>query len=159
VFSSGKLFKCNDAEKESNFSGDIDNQSCMQGVVKNFMIGPVFGFNKDGTQSEKPNGVIQFINKKDNEKIGEDDERRFDEINSLLGMCIDSTKDIAKTIEVTLGVNKHMKVIGQIMNKEVKNNDSAPTGEILDSLQNHINEIKVNYAKLIENRQKAQGKI
>jgi hypothetical protein len=131
----------------------------MQGVVKNFMIGPVFGFNKDGTQSEKPNGVIQFINKKDNEKIGEDDERRFDEINSLLGMCIDSTKDIAKTIEVTLGVNKHMKVIGQIMNKEVKNNDSAPTGEILDSLQNHINEIKVNYAKLIENRQKAQGKI
>jgi len=25
VFYSGKLFKCNDAEKESNFSGDIDN--------------------------------------------------------------------------------------------------------------------------------------
>jgi len=25
VFANGKLFKCNDAEKESNFSGDIDN--------------------------------------------------------------------------------------------------------------------------------------
>ena len=92
------------------------------------MIGPVFGFNKDGSQAEKPNGVIQFINKNNNEKIGEDDERRFNEINALLGMCIDSTKDIAKTIEVTLGVNKHMKVIGKIMKHEVKNNDSAPTG-------------------------------
>ena len=34
----------------------------MQGAVKNFMIGPVFGFNKDGTRSDKPNGIIQFIN-------------------------------------------------------------------------------------------------
>jgi hypothetical protein len=67
-------------------------------------------------------------------------------------MCIDSTKDIAKTIEVTLGVNKHMKQISKIMVKEGKNNESAPTGEILDELQNHISEIKTNYAKLVETR-------
>ena len=109
----------------------------MQGVVKNFMIGPVFG----EKNPKKPNGIIQFINKKDGEKITEDDERRFEEINSLLGLCIDSTEDISKTIEVTLDVNRLMKSIQGTMKKENVNNDSAPTSEILTLLDSHFKEI------------------
>jgi len=141
VFFTEKLFKCNDAEKESNFSGDIDNQSSMQGVVKNFMIGPVFGKDKAGKPRKKPVGIIQFINKKDGAKITDEDEIRFAEINSLLGMCIDSTKKISKTIDVTLKVNSYMKNIGSIMQRENNNNMSAPTDEILNDLQTHIGAI------------------
>jgi len=52
VFQSGSLYTCNDAEKETNFVNEIDNQSDLN-EVKNFMIGPVFGENK-----QIPCGII-----------------------------------------------------------------------------------------------------
>lgn len=73
------------------------------------MIGPVFGKDREGRPRSKPVGIIQFLNKKDGAKITEEDQNRFAEINSLIGMCIDSTEDISKTIDVTLKVNSHMK--------------------------------------------------
>jgi len=42
VFISGEIFICNDAEKESGFVDQIDNQPKVRNV-KNFMIGPVYG--------------------------------------------------------------------------------------------------------------------
>lgn len=38
------------------------------------MIGAVFGKDKKGNVLSKPNGIIQFINKKDGEKITDEDE-------------------------------------------------------------------------------------
>jgi len=62
---SGNFYICNDAEKESGFVDQIDNQPKVRNV-KNFMIGPVYGDVQPGQSLEqrKPNGIIQFINKK-----------------------------------------------------------------------------------------------
>lgn len=51
VFQSGKVAWSNQADKETNFVGEVDNQSSTT-EVRNFMLGPVFG--KNG----KPNGII-----------------------------------------------------------------------------------------------------
>jgi hypothetical protein len=58
VFTSGGLHWSNSADKETNFVSEVDNQSTTA-QVKNFIVGAVFG--KNG----KPNGIIQFINKCD----------------------------------------------------------------------------------------------
>lgn len=57
VFSSKKVYYSNSADKETNFVTEVDNQSSTTDT-KNFMIGPVFGKDRD-----LPNGIIQFINK------------------------------------------------------------------------------------------------
>jgi len=123
------------------------------------MIGPVFGKDKKGKPRNKPVGIIQFINKRDGAKITDEDENRFAEINSLIGMCIDSTKNISKTIDVTLKVNSHMKKIGNIMADENNNNSSAPTDEILNDLQTHIGNIQKNYGTLVDAREKGKAKV
>ena len=123
------------------------------------MIGPVFGKDKLGKIMTKPIGIIQFINKKDGAKINDEDETRFFEINSLIGMCIDSTKNVSETIDVTLKVNSYMKKIGNIMNEEDINNSSAPTDQILNDLQTHIGAIQKNYGTLVEDREKAKSKL
>jgi hypothetical protein len=71
VFQSGQLYFCNDAEKETNFVDEIDNQT-KQRSVRNFMIGPVYGKDKS-----KPVGIIQFINKSDPTPISEVDVKKF----------------------------------------------------------------------------------
>jgi hypothetical protein len=51
VFTTGKVYWSNNANKETNFVGTVDNQANTT-EVKNFLIGPVMG--KNG----KPNGII-----------------------------------------------------------------------------------------------------
>ena len=75
------------------------------------MIGPVYG---DGEDRE-PNGVIQFINKKGEGPIDESDKKKFNEIAQLIGMCIQNTNNVTKTIGVTLKLNSNMEKISNIM--------------------------------------------
>ena len=47
VFTTGKFFICNDAEKESGFVDTVDNQPKVRNI-KNFMIGAVYGERQPG---------------------------------------------------------------------------------------------------------------
>ena len=51
AFNSGQVYWTNQADKETNFVGTVDNQSTSS-EVKNFLIGPTIG--KNG----QPNGII-----------------------------------------------------------------------------------------------------
>ena len=114
MFNSGQIYYSNNADKETNFQDEVDNQTPATDV-KNFMIGPVFGV------KGAPNGIIQFINKTGEEKIGAEEIRKFKEMSSLLGMCIDNTNEIASTIEITLNVNDAMNRITTTMEAEQAN--------------------------------------
>ena len=65
-------------------------------------------------ESVEKNEVDQFINKLDG-PIGERDRKKFEEIQDLLGMCIDNTNTITKTVGVTLEFNSTMEKINNIM--------------------------------------------
>jgi hypothetical protein len=58
---------------------DIDNLSSCTDVM-NFMIGPIYGENK-----ENPIGIVQLFNKKSKEGITEEDKEKFLAIQGLLG--------------------------------------------------------------------------
>lgn len=111
---SGDFILCNEAEKEPGFVDEIDNQPKVRNV-KNFMIGPVYGEAKPGVTDDKPIGVIQFINKSENKPIDDDDRKKFDEVAALIGMCIQNTSNVTKTIGVTLKLNSVMERITNIM--------------------------------------------
>lgn len=112
VFTSGEFIICNDAEKEPGFVDQVDNQPKVRNV-KNFMIGPLYGTPVPGQDpaQRKPNGIIQFINKNGDLPIKEVDRKNFNEIAELLGMCIQNTSDVTKTIGVTLKLNSVMERI------------------------------------------------
>ena len=116
VFTTGDLKVCNDAEKETAFVDEIDNQPKVRNV-KNFMIGPVYGEDK-----KIPVGVIQFINKKNEQLIDEADRQRFNDLADLIGMCIENTNAIHTTIGVTLMFNTRMEKIQNYMNEHRKHN-------------------------------------
>lgn len=63
VFNTGEIYHSNNADKETNFQDEVDNQSSVSDV-RNFMIGPVYGAN----DSKVPNGIVQFINKIDTDE-------------------------------------------------------------------------------------------
>lgn len=92
AFSQNEVIWTNSADKETNFVNTIDNQSSSS-EVKNFLIGPVIG--KNG----QPNGVIQFINRIDENgdiaEITQQDVDKFNEMRDLFGMCIENTSQIA----------------------------------------------------------------
>ena len=128
VFTSGELKVCNEAEKETAFVDEIDNQPKVRNV-RNFMIGPVYGEDK-----KLPVGVIQFINKKNEQDIDETDTKRFNELSDLIGMCIENTNAIHTTIGVTLMFNTRMERIQNYMNEHRKHNSERPTMEILNEI-------------------------
>jgi hypothetical protein len=110
------------------------------------MIGPVFG--EDKTQ---PNGIIQFINKvaqpeeKEAPEIGPADFAKFKELQSLMGMCIDNTHEIAGTVEIALQVNNVMKKIKQTMKVEQDNAEAMPGDTLFEDMQKTVSEIKEQY--------------
>ena len=148
---------CNDAEKEAGFVDQIDNQPKVRNI-KNFMIGPVYGDPVPGQAPEarKPNGIIQFINKRGDEPIGPADKRRFDEVSELLGMCIQNTSNVTKTIGVTLKLNSVMEKIGNIMAQNNQLNEEGPSIDLLNDVGKSMREIKEQSARLIEQRQKVR---
>jgi len=96
------------------------------------MIGPVLG--KDG----QTNGIIQFINKIDENgnltEVTEKDEKKFNDMKELIGMCIDNTKKISKTIKTTLKITDRMGKINELMNQEeeaTQNHSGPNSGDLL----------------------------
>jgi hypothetical protein len=76
-FKTKELFYSNNANKETKFQEELDNQSDSTDI-HNFMIGPVFG--QDKSRLNTPCGIIQFINKKEvngEKDIGPKDVERF----------------------------------------------------------------------------------
>jgi len=116
------------------------------------MIGPVYGDPTPGQAPEnrKPNGIIQFINKRGDEPISSADKRRFDEVAELLGMCIQNTSNVTKTIGVTLKLNSVMEKIGNIMAKNNKLNEEGPSSELLADVAKSMKDIKEQSTRLIE---------
>ena len=98
-----------DAQKETKFQDEIDNQSGCKDV-KNFMIGPVFGSQNKVT----PCAIIQFINKVDPVdknavgQITKDDLKKFESMQNLLGMCVENTNEMSQTIKVSFDVQDTM---------------------------------------------------
>lgn len=145
VFQSGKVYIGNDAEKETNFVDEIDNQT-KQRSVKNFMIGPVFGKDKS-----RPIGIIQFINKQTPGPIGPPDKARFLDMADLIGLSIENTMSITQTIGVTLKINEHMENIHRIMQNQTQHS-AIPAAQILEELTERFKDIKVTTDKLIQDR-------
>ena len=111
----------------------IDNQPKVRNV-KNFMIGPVYGEPEPGAPANaprKPNGIIQFINKKGEGNITSADVKKFNEIAELLGMCIQNTSNVTKTIGVTLKLNSVMERIKNIMRQNDAMGEEMPTLDLL----------------------------
>ena len=151
VFTTGDLKVCNDAEKETAFVDEIDNQPKVRNV-KNFMIGPVYGEDK-----KIPVGVIQFINKKNEQLIDEADRQRFNDLADLIGMCIENTNAIHTTIGVTLMFNTRMEKIQNYMNEHRKHNSEQPTLDILGEIGKHMKECQGHFERLTAQRRGAQA--
>lgn len=121
----------NNADKETNFVVDIDNQSTAT-EIKNFMIGQVIG--KDG----KPNGIMQFINKIDETghvvDITPEAIQRFKDMQLLIGMCIDNTTQIEGSIGMALHIYDIMGKITKLMGIE----DSDKNLELVNNLNDSI---------------------
>ena len=132
---------CNDAEKEPSFVDEIDNQPKVRNV-RNFMIGPVYGEPVPGETTRQPNGIIQFINKCNEQSIDESDKQKFEEIAELIGMCIQNTNNVTKAIGVTLKLNSVMERITNIMgqNNQLANEES--TLSMLNQVQKNMKEIE-----------------
>ena len=112
------------------------------------MIGPVYGQDK-----KTPIGVIQFINK--NEGIIDDkDIARFDEISELIGMCIENTNTITKTVGVTFQFAACMEKINNIMKEQKQLNDQNPPDELIKQIQMVMKEIRDKSKEFIESRTK-----
>lgn len=74
VFQKGKLFWTNDMAKQLNYQPSIDNASTKSSVkeVRNIVIMPIYGHRGWGAPMEpsaRPTGIVQFINKRQNERI------------------------------------------------------------------------------------------
>jgi hypothetical protein len=112
------MYISNQASKETKFVEEIDNQSVCTDV-KNFMIGPVFG-------AQNPNipcAIIQFINKIDinpqdksiEKGINDTDVKKFQQMQNLLGMCVENTNEMSSTINTSFNVQDVMKMIEKMM--------------------------------------------
>jgi hypothetical protein len=148
VFQKGWLFISNDAEKETSFVDEIDNQTETR-QVRNFMIGRV-----DSKNKQQPLGVIQFINKRNGQPIGAEDRKKFEDMKDLIGLCIENTGSITETVNVTLMINESMRKIQQIMQEEKQQEDTQPNMQILQELNERFEAIKATTEKLIKDRQK-----
>ena len=155
VFKTKELKVSNNASKETKFVEEIDNQSVCTDV-RNFMIGPVFG----SKNPDQPCAIIQFINKIDPQdknsdgKITKADEIKFDQMQNLLGMCIENTNEMSETIKVSFDVQDVMKEIQKKMQEEKEREESSNTDDLIKKLTEHINNIKQNNTKLNDNRVK-----
>lgn len=113
-----------------------------------------------------PNGIIQFINKLDeNDKITditEADEKKFNDMKELIGMCIDNTSQISNTIGVTLQITDTMGKINGLMTKEEnasqsKDGQGPSDGDLLEDIGQALGKVKNDYSEYcnkIEKRQK-----
>ena len=112
MFQKGKIsqssvFICNEANRERKFIPDIDNLSG-SAEPENFLIGPIYDNNK-----KVPVGIIQLVNKLDKRQINQEDVKRFEIIQELLGQSVTNTAEIHELINVTIGLKSSL---GNIQN-------------------------------------------
>ena len=115
------------------------------------MIGPVYG-NGSKASGAQPNGIIQFINKNNDAPITEEEQRKFTEISELLGMCIQNTYNVTKTIGVTLELNANMERITNMMDQVNSIAKETPTTDILKEVGKSVTEMRALQSKLLETR-------
>lgn len=154
VFKSKALYISNTASKETKFVEEIDNQSVCTDV-RNFMIGPVFGTQN----SEVPCAIIQFINKvptsdkgPEGKLINHNDEAKFKQMQNLLGMCVENTNEMSRTINVSFSVQDKMKNIQEMMRQENERELNDNTDQVIADLFNALQVMETNRKKLTELR-------
>lgn len=128
---------------------EVDNQPKVRDV-RNFMIGPVYGEDK-----KRPVGVIQFINKTNEQNIDDTDRQRFNDLSDLIGMCIENTNAIHTTIGVTLMFNTRMEKIQNYVNEHRKHNEERPTLDVLQEIGKHMRECQSHFEQLTAQRKGA----
>ena len=74
------------------------------------------------------------------------------EISELIGMCIQNTNNVTKTIGVTLKLNSVMERITNIMQQNNALSEESSTIELLKEVGKSMKEIKDQSNKLIEQR-------
>ena len=111
---------------EKVFSSDVDNQTHLK-EVRNFIIGPVYphstGIMNDQSKVEfdrqKPIGVVQLLNKKNFKQITEYDIKKFEAMQTLLGLSIDQTAETHSTINIRIGVQNKLTNVDELIDNQV----------------------------------------
>ena len=103
-----KILILNDAEKDTknNLSSDIDNFLNVQ-RIRNIMIGPILDMQGN------IRGIIQFINKKDKDKIDQNDEIELQSILPALGEIIKTADETLKITNISLGLQLSLDEINE----------------------------------------------
>jgi transcriptional regulator with GAF, ATPase, and Fis domain len=113
AFQQGKVFICNEVNKERRFMPDIDNLSSISEPF-NFLIGPIYD-----SKDKSPVGVIQLVNKRNKKYINQSDIQRFEIIQELLGRSVSNTAEIHELINVTIGFKSSLGSIKDLANNSV----------------------------------------
>ena len=118
--------------------------------MHNFLIGPVYSPGNTRT----PMGVLQFFNKVTKKApINQEDLDKFKTMAGLLGLCIETTNEMALTVGVRGDVSRVMDRIGLL---EWGEEEGEGFGRLLGESMRNIREI---YNKMVDDRTKAKGTI
>ena len=153
VFKTGEPYFSNHAAKESKFSKEIDNQSGAA-EERSFLVAPVFG----ESNSETPQAVIQLINKLESKDktapqgITEADVAKFQSMQKLLGMAVETANEMVSTMKMTFGVQTVMGNIGKQMVDQAQMEQRNEGEQILGDLKKHLTQIQTQQAKLAQGR-------
>jgi hypothetical protein len=150
VFKSKQPYFSNNAAKESKFNKEMDNQSSAT-EERSFLVAPVFG----ETNSETPQAVIQLINKVENKDKGApqgitmEDVAKFQSMQKLLGMAVETANEMVSTMKMTFGVQAAMRNISKQMADQADMEQQNEGEQILSDLKKHLTAIQVQQAKLV----------
>ena len=153
VFKTREPYFSNNAAKESKFSKEIDNQSGAA-EEKSFLVAPVFGASNSGT----PQAVIQLINKLESKDktapqgITQADVAKFQSMQQLLGMAVETANEMVSTMKMTFGVQTAMANIGQQMMDQAEMQERNEGAQILADLKTHLTAIQAHQVKLVQGR-------
>ena len=141
--------------KEVTYQEDVDNQTGIK-QVRNYMIGPVYS-HKTAVEGDvypeweyqrgKPIGILQLINKHGIAKISNYDIEKFKAVQNLIGLAIDKTSEIHSTVNIRIGVQKHLKEMHGLVKDQPITEDAygITSGDIID-----MNYTKKEVKKMIE---------
>ena len=108
VYKTDETVVCQAALKEQRFHADVDNLGGHAKSAYNFMIGSIYGFPTPNMKEgdKKVVGILQLVNKVNDEPITDYDRKKFKAFQELLGLAVDNTAEIYTTINVTLAVKQ-----------------------------------------------------
>lgn len=139
VFKTRQPYFSNHAAKESKFNKEMDNQSRAT-EERSFLLAPVFG----ESNTETPQAVIQLINKLETKDktapqgITQEDVAKFQSMQKLLGMAVETANEMVATMKMTFGVQAVMGNIGQHMSSQADMEQQNEGEQILGDLKKHL---------------------